>query len=260
MSSTAALEDVREMDVRSTLLAAGAERRGADRCEANLLVLAVHTVHLYPVDADTPTVSWADPSLTICDDVEDEPLAGAGTPLVAQRAVEDLAAALGISYGSCRYLVAGSLELRYRLPRLWALVQQGRLQAWKAREVADHSRDLGPEAVAFLDAQAAIAGARNRRIPNIAGLVHEALLRYEPDKAKEREDAARKRREVRVDYQPDSLDGIAGNATLTAHLDAEDARHLDTAISETARQLARLGDDSPFDELRARSLGGESAS
>jgi hypothetical protein len=80
MTSTAALEDVREMDVRSTLLAAGAERRGADRCEANLLVLAVHTVHLYPVDADTPTVSWADPSLTICDDVEDEPLAGAGSP------------------------------------------------------------------------------------------------------------------------------------------------------------------------------------
>jgi hypothetical protein len=250
--------DVREMDVRSTLLAAGAARRTADREEARLLALAVHTVHLYPVDADTPTASWGEHSLTIAD--AEELLAGVGTPLVAEQAIVELAAALDVSYLSGCSLVAEALELCYRLPRLWALVQEGRLQAWKARQVAKLTPDLGPEAVAFLDAQAAIAGAKNRLPVNLPGLVHQALVRHEPDKAEERERAARNRREVRVDYQPDSLDGVAGSATLTATLDAEDARHLDTAISETARQLARLGDDSPFDELRARSLGGESAS
>ncbi len=96
------------------------------------------------------------------------------------------------------------MELRYRLPRLWALVQAGRLQAWKARQVAQHTTHLGAEAVAFVDAQAAIAGAKNRITPNLTGLVHEALIRFEPETAKRREEAARNHREVRFDYQLDT--------------------------------------------------------
>ncbi len=46
----------------------------------------------------------------------------------------DLAAALGITYRAGLQLVADTLELRYRLPRLWALVQTGTLAAWKARQ------------------------------------------------------------------------------------------------------------------------------
>jgi hypothetical protein len=128
-----------DLDVRTTLLEAAAERRQADRSEARLLALAVQIVHL-----------------------------------VAERAVEELAAALDVSYGSGCNLVADALELRYRLPRMWRLVQSGRLQAWKARKVAQQTTHLGAEAVAFVDAQAALAGAKNRMVPNLAGLVHAA--------------------------------------------------------------------------------------
>ena len=182
MSSTT---DLLDFDVRTTLLAATQARRTADREEARLLALAIHMVHLHPVDDQTPVASWTGPSLTVEeDDPMSDHLAGAGTPQVAERAVEELAAALDVSYLSGCGLVADALELRYRLPRLWALVQAGALQAWKARKVAQLTTHLGADAVAFVDAQAAIAGAKNKITANLAGLVHQALVRYEPESAK----------------------------------------------------------------------------
>ena len=60
------------------------------------------------------------------------PLAGDGTPGVAEYAVAEVAAALGLSHAAGLALVSEAVELRHRLPRLWALVRDGRLQAWKA--------------------------------------------------------------------------------------------------------------------------------
>jgi hypothetical protein len=243
-------DDVSALEVRAALLEAAETRRTADQQEARLLALAVQIVHLHPVDEKTCTATW-NPSASL--DEEPEPVAGTGTPLVAERAVEELGAALGISYLAALGLVADALELSYRLPRLWALVQAGVLQGWKARKVAEQTTHLGPEAVAFVDAQAAIAGAKNRITANLPGLVHQALVRFEPETAKRREEAAQQRREARFDYRPD--DGVAGSATLYARLDAVDAHDLDEAVSQTANQLGRLGDDSPLDTRRARALG-----
>ena len=110
-------------------------------------------MHLHPVDDDTPVACWRDPLLMVPDEGDPilDHLAGPGTPMVAERAVEELAAALDISYGSGCGLVAQAIELRYRLPRLWALVQDGSLQAWKARKTAEQTMHLGREAVAFVD-------------------------------------------------------------------------------------------------------------
>ncbi len=241
MSSTIHPTDATDFDVRTTLLDATTARKTADREEARLLALAIQIVHLFPVDEDTPVASFSDQCLTTRD--ENDPirdhLAGAGTPMVAERAVEELAAALDISYRSGCNLVADALELNYRLPRLWRLVQDGKLQAWKARQVAQHTTHLGPEAVAFVDAQAAIAGAKNRIVPNLAGLVHAALIRFEPDTAKEHEQAAKDHRDVTFDH---SGGETLGSTTMTATMDPIDAHDLDTTISEVANQLGRLGD------------------
>src|ERR1044072_8181692 len=94
--------EVLDLDVRETLLAAAAERRQADRSEANLLALAIQVVHLFPVDDETCTATW-DPTAGLFDDPA--PVAGVGTPLVAERAVEELGAALDVSYGSALQLV-----------------------------------------------------------------------------------------------------------------------------------------------------------
>ena len=217
--TTVPLGDLSGLGVREALLAAGAERRQADRSEARVLALAIQIVHLFPVDADTPVACWRDPLLTIPDEGDPilDHLAGSGTPMVAERAVEELAAALDISYGSACGLVAGALELRYRLPRLWALVQDGSLQAWKARKIATETMHLSRAAAAFVDAQASIVGAKNRLVPNLTGLVHSALVRFEPENARRREEAAKAHRDVTFDYHDgDTL----GSATMYATLDA----------------------------------------
>ncbi len=105
-----------------------------------------------------------------------------------------------------------------------------------------------------MDAQAAIAGARNRLVPNLPGLIHEALIRFEPDAARAREEAAQTHREVRFDYHGETT-GCPGSATLTAELDLVDGLDLDAAVADLADHLGRLGDDSPLDERRARALG-----
>src|SRR4051812_4667847 len=99
--------------------AAVAARRAADRAEADLLAIAVHYVDVSPVVPDQPAAGWADrrpdprfprrrstgststgttrgpdrgPDRSL-DGVPD-PLAGDGTPDIAEYAVEELAAAL----------------------------------------------------------------------------------------------------------------------------------------------------------------------
>ena len=172
--------------------------------------------------------------------------------MVAERAVEELAAALDVSYGSACGLVAGALELRYRLPRLWALVQDGSLQAWKARKIAKETMHLSREAAAFVDAQAAIPGAKNRLVPSLTGLVHSALVRFEPENARRREEAAKAHRDVTFDYHDgDTL----GSATMYATLDVVDAHDLDATVSDLANQMGRLGDQSPLGHRRAAALG-----
>ena len=65
---------------------------------------------------------------------------------MAEFAPADLAAALGISHDAARQLLADALELAYRLPRLWDLVQAGRVPVWRARLIARETPDLSVEA------------------------------------------------------------------------------------------------------------------
>ena len=77
---------------------------------------------------------------------------------MAEYAVEELAAALNLSHLAGLALVSEAVELCHRLPRLWTLVQDGRLQAWKARQVAKATTQLSREAVAFVDRHLAVTG------------------------------------------------------------------------------------------------------
>ena len=93
----------------------------------------------------------------------EEPIAGEGAPLVAEFCLAELGTVLGVSTTAAKKLVGHALELRHRLPRLWAQVQAGRVPAWRARAVAEVTIHTTPtltrEAAAFVDAQvAAVAG------------------------------------------------------------------------------------------------------
>src|SRR3954452_8249706 len=255
----------RDLDTTTVVLdALVAARQTADRAEANLLGLAVHYVDLHPVTPHAPAATWTDRSLEVfptgtptgpgaaVNKVERARLAGDGTPGIAEYAVEELAAALNVGYHTGLSLVSDAVELCYRLPKLWALVQDGHLQAWKARTVATETTHLSREAAGFVDTHLATTARRNK-LPGPGGiraLVHQALLRCDPDTAAAVEQATRNRRGVWFDNR----ESVA-TTQLTATLDTTDALALDATLTDLATLLGRLGDPTGIDIRRAHALG-----
>src|SRR3954453_16341309 len=247
----------RDLDTTGVLDALVAARRTADRAEAHLLALAVHYVDLHPVTPDAPAASWADRGFdgirpANSHDVTETPLGGDGTPGIAEYAVDELAAALGVGYHTGLGLVCDAFELCYRLPKLWALVHTGHLQAWKARTVATETTHLSTGAAGFVDTHLACTARRNK-LPGPGGiraLVHQALLRCDPDTAAAVEQAARDRRGVWFDHR----ESVA-TTQLTATLDTTDAVGLDATLTDLATMLGRLGDNASVDIRRPPAPG-----
>src|SRR5689334_15311151 len=250
-----AAPDVRDLDASAVLDAVVERRRAADRAEADLLALAVHWVELHPVTPEHPAASFPTqrtgglasalgPSF-----FDQAPLAGTGTPAVAEYAVEELAAALNLSHAAGLSLVSEAVELCHRLPRLWGLVQDGSLQAWKARQVARATTQLSREAVAFVDRHLAVT-ARSNRVPAVNPVLHEARLRCDPDQAVAVEQNALDHRGVWLDHRESTATTL-----LTARLDTLDALDLDGTVTDLAGVLGRLGDDRDLDVRRASALG-----
>src|SRR3954452_8806143 len=247
----------RDLDTTGVLDALVDARRTADRAEAHLLALAVHYVDLHPVTPDAPAATWADRG---CDGIRptptgpgvDTPLGADGTPGIAEYAVEELSAALGVGYHTGLGLVGDAVELYYRLPKLWDLVHDGSLQAWKARTVATATTHLSKQAAGFVDTHLA-ANARRNKLPGPGGiraLVKHALTRWDPDGAAAAERAEANRRGVWFDNRESTA-----TTQLTATLDTLDAVGLDTTLTDLAATLGRLGDTTDVDIRRARALG-----
>ncbi len=260
MTSTAALHpevgDLRCLDASAVLDAVVDRRRTADSAEAELLALAVHWVDLHPVTDQTPEATWrTDAPVLVPDEhgrLDQPPATGDGIPQVAEYAVEELAAVLNLSYSAGLCLVVDALELCYRLPRLWALVQSGRLQAWKARRVTTETTGLSAAAVEFVDRHLAVLAVKNQ-VPTAAKLrelVHEARLQHDPDQAAAIEQIALDQRGVWFDHRDSTA-----TTDLTARLDTLDAIDLENTIADLASTIGRLGDTRPVDIRRATALG-----
>src|SRR5919112_640655 len=101
------------------------------RADAVLMVAAVTWAEQHPPESIDEAATWVTPGgdtgLT---------LAGEGAPLVAEFCIAEFALAIGRSTDGGRALVASAVELKYRLPRVWARVAAGDLEAWRARRIA----------------------------------------------------------------------------------------------------------------------------
>ena len=156
---------------------------------------------------------------------------------------------MNLSHAAGLALVAEAVELRHRLPRLWALVKDGRLQAWKARRVAQATTQLSADAVAFVDRHLAVT-ARSNRLPALNPVLHEARLRCDPDQAAAVEQHALHHRGVWLDHRESTATTL-----LTARLDTLDALDLDATVGNLAGLMGRLGDARTLDVRRASALG-----
>ena len=162
MAVIATLEQ--QLDTPADVLAAArVNQREAEAAEVRVLEAAVHWCAMHPAESVTECPSWASMR-----GFGDQPtgLAGPGAPLVTEFAVIELAAALGKPVDAGRAYLAEALELRYRLPKVWAKVTGHDLPAWKARSIARRTLRLPAKGADFVD----------RHVAPVAGTVGPAAL------------------------------------------------------------------------------------
>jgi hypothetical protein len=238
------------------LLASIKASRDLENAEAaRQLVLAAAWADLHPPESIHDAASFTVPG---CE--HEEPIAGEGAPLVTEFCVAELGTTLGISTTAAKKLIGHALELRHRLPRLWAQVHAGRVPAWRARAVADTTIHSSPaltaEAAGFVDSQvAAVAGRIGTA--QLDRLVAETIKRYDlatADPAADPEDGWQHvdPRHVTVNDQDVHY---AGTLRIEAEVDIADALDLDRAVAHHAATQKALGSLLPLDARRAKALG-----
>lgn len=179
-----------------------------------------------------------------------------GLPTVAWDAPAALGTALGRSTIAAERLVRDVLILRHRLPRHWQLVQEGRIEAFRARRVADLVAGAPDDVCDYIDEHVAPIAAT-------AGLVtldrklEEAWLELHADQVELDRLEALDRRHVTVDERSINHTGIGD---LTARADWADLSAFDDAVAEVAARLAETdaAEGRPAESLdirRSRALG-----
>jgi hypothetical protein len=238
------------------LLASIKASRDLEHAEAaRQLTLAAAWADLHPPESIHDAAAF-----TVPGSEHEEPIAGEGAPLVAEFCVAELGTTLGITSTAAKKLIGHALELRHRLPRLWAQVHAGAVPAWRARAVADTTIHSSPaltrEAAGFVDSQvAAVAG----RIGSaqLDRLVAETIKRYDlavADPTTDPEDGY-----LHVDPRHVTVDTddvhYAGTMRIEAEVDIADALDLDRAVAHHAATQAALGSSESLDVRRAKALG-----
>ncbi|WP_439939697.1 HNH endonuclease signature motif containing protein [Nocardia sp. N13] len=257
--SEALAEDIErvadDLSASGLLASIRAARDAENTAAARQLELAARWADLHPPESIHSAAAF-----TIPGSEHEEPIAGQGCPLVAEFCVAELGAELGMSSVAAKKLIGQALELRHRLPRLWRLVQSGRVPAWRARSVAEVTIHATPaltkDAARWVDAQvAAVAGKIGPA--QLDRLVAETIKRFdlaEHDPAADPEDGY-----LSVDPRHATLNDqdvhYSGTMHFEADLDIADALDLDHALVQGAALQKALGSTESLDVRRAKALG-----
>ncbi len=219
----------------------------ADAAEVQVLVDAVEWAALNPPVLGRDAAGW-DHRATQGGRPERLALSADGVPEVDRAAVAELGLALGWSTQAALGLMADALELAYRLPMVWTRVVAGEVRAWRARQVAQHTRPLSRLAAGFVDRQIAPVAHRVTR-SEIDRLVAAAVARFNPDGAGA---GARECRGFEIHLDRTTLSGAT---PVSGVLDLPDALDVEAAIGHAATQLAAWGSVQDLPARRARALG-----
>jgi hypothetical protein len=176
-------------------------------------------------------------------------LGGDGTPEVAEFAPAELGAVLGISPHAAESLVGDALDLRHRLPMLWARVRAGEARAWVARRIADITRLASREAAAVVDRRVA-PFAHSLTPGRLEKVAEAALIEADPDAAEREAKLAADRQGVWV-----SSETHDGFKDVFIRTDAASAQQFDAAIDRVADGLGVLGDTDPKEVRRGKAVG-----
>ncbi len=240
---------VEDLDAAETLAAAESAVRDRRAIEVRELELALHWADLHaddPREGGRPVPPGGPRSVQV---------GGAGTPMVQDLALCELAVARGQNALATRALVADGLDLRHRLPELYAALREGRCDLWVARKVASMTRKLDPTAAGVVDI--AVTEAVDEAPGRVLSVAEAKVIEADTDAARAEREDRRRRRYVAV-TPTDEL----GLRTVIAPVVPADAVWLDAVVDRVADALdARrdlvpdLPEDCTRDELRSVALG-----
>ena len=260
MSTTAEAPSIARVSTRVVLDRAVAAMASRRQAEVDLLESALAWAHAHVASGDVDpaeVAGWRSDTIptpgTYAAAMFGEraiPIAGVGTPAVAEFAVMELAAALRLSHEAALSLVGDVLDLAHRLPRTWTLVRELRVPAHLGREAARVSRDLDVDAAAHAD-RLLVWQPKRLNAHRIGVLVHEARLYADPDRAVADHDAAMGSRKVECRYGT----GAPGTGEAWMVLDEADLVAFDAAVGVMADQIGALGHGGSLDVRRAHAVG-----
>jgi hypothetical protein len=230
-----------ELDAAGTLAAAEANEHTLITAEVRRLELAAHWADLHSGDAVLQS--------RLPGTEHPVRLGGDGTPTVGDFAPAELGCVLRISDGSAARLIGDALDLRHRLPKIWAAAQAGQVPAYQARHIATATRHLNLEQADFVDNRIAPALGKvsSGRLQN---LVETAIYEADPQGAERQAAATAADRFVRLGRRSEH-----GLKFIIARATAGDAIWFKAAIDRIAEILGRQGDTDPVDVRRSKAIG-----
>jgi hypothetical protein len=232
---------VAELDAEQTRVWVAASQRLEACLEACRYAAVAHYADLHPPveEADGPQQIGGEASVAP---------GGDGTPAMGEFAVTELAVGASCSSGRAWGLLADGLDLRHRMPRLFAELAAGRVSGFKVRMILRAARGLGLFAARLLDARiAAVAGKVGPK--RLAAMIEQVLIEVDPDAAAERAASAKATRRVGVGPASD------GERQLFGYVDAFHGLAFDAALDRVADMLGDLGDTDPKEVRRASAVG-----
>jgi Domain of unknown function (DUF222) len=230
-------------DAAMTLSLVSQAHRQVLQHECALVELAAHWADLNHADSQPPPVK------PLPGAEQGRQLGGPGTPEVLEFAAAELGARMETTVGSARALMADALDLRHRLPELWQLILAGRVASWRARKVAQATRQLSRDAAMQVDAAVA---------PSIVGLpwgrfetlLAAKIIEADPRAAEERAKIWETERFVRA-----GRTGQSGLKLLIAKANAGDVIWFMATLNRIAEILRLQGDLESPDVRRSKAIG-----
>ena len=232
--------DLSALDEPETLSFVETARAVVEQGEVRLLEAAAHWADLHS-ELARPTSRLLPGSEQLVQ------FGGDGTPALAEFAPAELGVVLATSSSAAERLVGDALDLRHRLPRLWARIVAGEVKPWIGRKTADATRHLSVETVAVVDRRIA-KYAHSLSWGRIEAIIAACWLECDPDAADAQAQASLG---VWVKDQPTE----PGTKEIFIRAEAPDALEFNASIGGIATGLGALGDTRPVDVRRAAAVG-----
>jgi hypothetical protein len=228
------------LDPDKTLAYVEGAQRAEDQARVAVLAAAAHWADLHGVLDDERALPGAE--RLVC-------FGGDGTPEVAEFCPAELGAVLAMSpFGAAR-LVGDALDLRHRLPLLWARIQNGEVRAWVGQQAAQATRRASLATALKVD-EAIAKYAHCLPWGRLEKIITAIIIDTDPDQATADADAARSQHGVWVERSTE-----AGTKNIHITTDVASAIWFNATISHIADSMQILGNTETLDQRRAHAVG-----